>query len=126
MARQKLPGFGFTEQQIELITALILATRLPHKPTSLLERILVDADMIILTREDFWQCHGELRDEMEILGEPLSDRQWYESQLAFLETHHYFTDVAIADREQVKQQRILELRQRLTACGEEPYLSLNG
>jgi uncharacterized protein len=125
MARQKLPDFGFTNRHIERITAMILATRLPHRPTCLLERILIDADMTILTRDDFWECNRELRDELEVLGQPLSDRQWYKIQLAFLETHRYFTDVAVAEREQVKQQHILELRRRLAACEAEPDLPLN-
>lgn len=126
LARQKLPEFGFTERQIERITALILATRMPHRPKNLLDRILIDADMAVLSRDDFWQCNDELRAEMKVLGQPMSDRDWYKSQLAFLEAHRYFTPVAVARRERVKQGHIHELRRRLEAYEAEPDPVPNG
>lgn len=126
MARQKLPEFGFTEDQINKITDLILATQLPHRPRYLLEEILIDADMAVLSRDDFWQCHDELRAEMEVLGKPLSDVDWYRSQLTFLEDHRYFTDVAVEDREQAKREHMQELRRRLEACNPRSGRYTNG
>lgn len=125
MARQKLPTFGFSTLQVERIVSMILATQMPHQPTSLLDSILIDADMAILSRDDFWLCNDELRAELELLGTHLSDSEWLESQLAFLEVHRYFTLVAVADREKVKQKHILELRQRLEDCYSKREGSLN-
>ena len=113
MARKELPDFGFTEQQIERIASMILATKLPHQPTCLLDSIMIDADMAVLSRDDFWHCNGELRCEVELLGETMSDRLWYEGQLSFLEAHHYFTEAAVAAYEPAKQEHILELRHLL-------------
>ena len=126
LARKKLPALGFSKRQVDRITSMILATQMPHQPTCLLDSILIDADMAILSRDDFWLCNDELRAELELLGEPLSDSEWYESQLAFLEKHRYFTNVAIAGREQAKQKHILELHQRLEACYAEAERPLNG
>lgn len=116
LARQKLPSFGFSERQIERIATLILATQMPHQPKDLLENILVDADLAILSRDDFWECNARLRAETEMLGNSMSDCQWYENQLAFFEAHRFFTDGALDDRDQVKQQHVFEMRRRLAIC----------
>jgi uncharacterized protein len=126
MARRQLPAFGFNDQQIDSIVSMILATRMPPRSTCLLDSIIIDADMAILSRDDFRSCNNQLRMEIEALGEPLSDRQWYESQLAFLEQHRYFTDVAAAHYEPIKQQHILELRHSLDDCTPGPASSRNG
>jgi len=126
IARKKLPEFGFSDQQIKSITTMIMATRMPHQPTCLLDEILIDADMAILSRDDFWLCNDLLRAELEVLGEPITDHQWYKNQLAFLEKHRYFTDVDVAPREQVKQKHKRELKQRLVACDPEQGRSKNG
>jgi hypothetical protein len=87
---------------------------------------MIDADMTILSRDDFWLCNDMLRAELEVLGEPLTDRQWYKNQLAFMEQHRYFTDVDVAARERVKQRHKHEVYQRLEACAPETSRSLNG
>ena len=115
LARQVLPNFGFTAEQIDRVAGLILATQMPHRPNNLLDQILIDADMDLLGRDDFWQRNSDLRAEMAALGEPMSDRQWYQEQLAFLEAHRYFTAVSMARREPGKQQHIAEVRRLLAA-----------
>lgn len=101
-----LPDFGFVTQQIERVAGMILATRLPQSPQNLLEEIVVDADLDVLGRDDFFDRNELLRQEMARFGRVLSWRQWQEEQLRFLQQHTYFTPVARALRDEGKQRHI--------------------
>lgn len=115
---QILPNFGFNGEQIAKITRMILATQVPQRPASILEKILVDADMFILGTESFWQRNADLRYEIELKNGPIADRTWYRMQLEFLQNHHYFTQVAQNEQARQKELNLRELK-RLIA-------SLNG
>jgi uncharacterized protein len=98
MAAQVLPRFGYTAAQIEIITGIIMATRLPQSPRNLLEEIAADADLDVLGRDDFLARNQDLRDEMAAFSEIMSDEEWYTSQWRFLRQHRYFTASARASR----------------------------
>jgi uncharacterized protein len=91
IAVQVLPGFGYTNEQVEIVRWAILATILPQDPQNLLEQILTDADLDILGCDDFMLRNGELRHELAFFGKEYTDREWYTRQLKFLESHTYFT-----------------------------------
>ncbi|MGD8805626.1 MAG: HD domain-containing protein [Chloroflexota bacterium] len=63
LARQVLPDFGFLAEQVERVAGLVLAMQMPHRTNSLLDQILIDADMDLLGRDDFWQRNNHLRAE---------------------------------------------------------------
>lgn len=110
LARTTLPGFGFAQDQIEVIAGLIMATQVPQKPHTHLEQIMCDADLDYLGREDFYMnAHGLYR-EWSAHGTQMSLRQWYELQLEFLQSHHYFTAAANTLRNSGKQRHIAEIR----------------
>lgn len=116
MARQILPRFGYTPQQIEIITNLIQATRLPQTPHNLLEQIMADADLDVLGREDFWRHNRDLRAEMEAFGGPVDDEVWCQGQIVFLSQHRYFTESARRLRQPHKDEIVAELRRDLHNC----------
>lgn len=109
---ESLPHFGYTPEQIEAISRMIMATRLPQTPQNLLEEILADGDLDNLGREDFAERSQVLRDELEALGTTMSDQDWFRRQLDFMQNHRYFTDAARQLREVKKQQNIQELIKR--------------
>ena len=45
MAKETLPGFGFSMEQLSIICGMIMATKIPQQPHSMLERIIADADL---------------------------------------------------------------------------------
>jgi uncharacterized protein len=94
IASATLPQFGYSEQQIVLIRDIIMATKLPNNPQTLLEKIIADADMDSLGREDFLSAGLHLRHELEGLGSSTSDVQWYQQQYNFLQQHKYYTEAA--------------------------------
>jgi uncharacterized protein len=91
LASQVLPGFGYTEKQVEIVRWAIFATIIPQSPQNQLEQILADADLNVLGREDFLQRNGHLRRELAFFGKVYSDVDWYAGQLKFLETHRFYT-----------------------------------
>ena len=112
IAVQVLPGFGYTSEHVEIVRWAILATILPQDPQNLLERILTDADLDILGRDDFMLRSGELR-QLSSFGGEYTDREWYSRQLKFLESHSYFTASARTLRNAGKLKNIRKLRDRL-------------
>ncbi len=106
IAAAVLPQFGYSAQHIALIRALIMATKLPNNPQTLLEKIIADADMDSLGREDFLSAGLHLRHELEGLGVRISDTEWYQQQVKFLQQHTYYTEAARQIRGPGKQRNL--------------------
>ena len=95
IARAMLPKYGYLQQNIDIIAGIILSTKMPQNPQTLLQRVLCDADLDHLGSDDFLEKGDLLRREWEIfLGKKYSDKEWYRFQLRFLEEHKYFTNSA--------------------------------
>lgn len=112
-ASKALPGFGYSEEQIQIVQGIIMATVVPQNPHTLLEQIMADADLDVLGRDDFMSSNNNLRRELAFFGQELSDAQWFSGQLEFVETHTYFTRVARSLREAGQAKHVAELRKRL-------------
>ena len=113
IARNVLPDFGYTPGQIEVIEMAILATALPQDPTTILEQILTDADLDILGKQNFMSRNHDLRQEIASLGKTFTDREWFSSQLKFVENHQYFTAAARTHRDPQKKLNVMELQNAL-------------
>lgn len=110
---QVLPQFGFNNRHIEQIMGMIIATRMPQSPRSLLEEILADADLDVLGREDFFNRNQRLREEMAYLGQTMTDKEWLQFQSSFLQEHTYFTEAAKSLRNETKRAHIAQVHQEL-------------
>jgi uncharacterized protein len=107
IARSTLPCFGFSPAQTELVAGIIMATQLPQTPTGILQQTMADADLDVLGREDYFDRNDALRDELRaVTGYAPSIREWLAGQLAFLQSHRYFTATARALRDEGKQAHI--------------------
>lgn len=114
MAKNSLPEFGYTENQIEIICKIIEATKLDIEPRTLLEEIMCDADHDYLGRPDYHIISKKLRQEMSEFGTDMSDEEWINYQLNFLENQHkYYTETAKNIRTYGKLSRISDLRGQL-------------
>jgi uncharacterized protein len=120
MMAESLPRFGFSPREIEIVAALIMATRLPQSPTNELERLLADADLDGLGRPDFLDTSKTLWRELTALGRTQTWAQWLETQLHFLRSHSYFTDTARALREDGKKLNIATLERLILEGQDEP------
>jgi len=110
IASQELPEFGFSAEQVRRIAGMIMATRMPQSPKNELEKLICDADLDSLGREDFFVISHSLRLELKEMGIITSVKEWYTRQLKFLESHVYLSEFGRALRTEGKNRNILELR----------------
>jgi len=110
MASEVLLSFGYTEAQIRTIKGIIMATVLPQSPVTILEKIMADADLDVLGRDDFMLRNGDLRRELAFFGRNYSDAEWFTGQLKFVESHTYFTASARALRNEGQAKNAADLR----------------
>ena len=98
-----LPGFDYSQSDIKKICQIIMATKLPQQPHSLLEQIICDADLDYLGRDDFFSIGNRLYQEMLVVGRIQNEDDWNTIQIDFLQKHHYFTETANALRNTKKE-----------------------
>ncbi|RYG51936.1 MAG: HD domain-containing protein [Chitinophagaceae bacterium] len=113
LVRQYLPDFEYSDEQIEKICGMIMATRIPQTPHNLLEQILADADLDYLGRDDFFTIGNRLYDELAMYGIVNDREDWNRLQIRFLENHHYFTATAIGMRKAMKDEHLKLIKSQL-------------
>ena len=113
MAREILPGFDYSEDEIETICGMILATKYPQKPNNHLEEIICDADLDYLGRDDFFEIGNTLFKEMKEQGSLSDEDEWNRLQESFLVSHSYLTKSAISLRNAKKQEHLDMVRKVL-------------
>ena len=113
MAREILPKYGYSEEQIVVIERLILATKVPQQPADTLEEIICDADLDYLGRDDFDEIADELRKEFIAHKVVADDKAWDELQIKFLSSHQYFTGFSKDNRQEVKLKHLSRVKERL-------------
>lgn len=114
LAKEMLPNFGYTEEQIAQVIELIGATKIPQNPKNHLEEIMCDSDLDYLGRDDFYPIAETLRQELMEFGKLDDDqKKWVEMNIGFLGSHKYFTDSAKKRRGPEKRKRIEELKLKL-------------
>jgi uncharacterized protein len=109
LAQQHLPQFEFNTTDIETICGMIMATKVPQQPHNKLEEIIADADMEYLGTMNAAEKAGLLFKELRSLTPALTEAAWNKMQIAFLQSHHYFTKYCIINKEPVKQDYLNEL-----------------
>ena len=110
LAREYLPDFGYSEEQIGLICDIIMATKLPPQPNNLLEKIICDADLDYLGRSDMIPVSNTLYKELKEQNKIGSLNDWNKLQVKFISSHSYFTQTARSLREVNKQKQIERIK----------------
>jgi len=114
LAKEMLPEFGYTAEQIEQVIELIEATKIPQKPKNHLEEIMCDSDLDYLGRDDFYPIADTLKKELIEFGKiKVDEKEWIKMNIGFLSQHKYFTDSAKKRRGPEKRKRIEELKKKL-------------
>jgi len=121
IAAEALAGLGFTDGQIEIARSIILATRLPQSPRTLVEQIVADADLDVLGRSDFFIRNRALRAEAVNGGRIPSDEVWYRQQASFMRAHRYFTSTARLERTAGKQANLRALEARIEMARQQDH-----
>ena len=91
LARKDLLKYGVSDENIDWICGMILATKIPQIPLNQMERIICDADLDYLGREDFFEISQNLFHELKEFGIVSSIGEWNQVQVNFFKQHMYFT-----------------------------------
>ena len=119
IANKILPDYGYTPEQVKLIGGMIMATAIPQNPTSLLQKIICDADLSYLGTSDAMAESNNLRLEMKLLQDRIfSDIEWIDFQLNFLRAHNFFTTYAKKHIDPGKKKFIKSLLTEKQALGD--------
>lgn len=112
-AREELPEYGYSPEDLSIICGMILATRYPQHPQTHLEQILCDADLDYLGRDDFNTIANTLFQELVETGRLSSTLEWNRLQVSFLNGHSYFTKTAKESRDDIKKAHLQQVTQLL-------------
>lgn len=126
IASTMLPQFGYPPDAIKKITGMILVTKLFTPPKTILEAIMVDADLDVLGRDDFFKRNQDLRNEIIRMGRLMTDQQWYEQQYHFMLIHRYRTISAQAIRNQKKSSNTVLLQKLIGLSAPNEKAKSNG
>ncbi|MFN8308851.1 MAG: HD domain-containing protein [Chitinophagales bacterium] len=109
LADRILPKFGFDKKRIAVIKGMIMATKIPQNPKNQLERIICDADLDYLGRDDFKDIAKTLFDELKVYMNVKDEKVWNNIQLNFLKNHKYHTEYCRTRREAKKQKHLKDI-----------------
>lgn len=91
-ARQYLAEKDYPEENIRVIEGCILATKMPSNPEGLLQEILCDADFSHLGKRNYWDRCSRVRQELNSVKQLImSDGEWVDFEIAFLQQHNWFS-----------------------------------
>jgi adenylate cyclase len=114
LAKEMLPGFNYDQAQIDRICEIIMSTKLPPRPTNLLEEIICDSDLDYLGRSDFIPVSNTLYEELKAQNKIGTLNDWNKIQVKFITGHQYFTNTARSLREVNKQLQIERIQSLIT------------
>ncbi|MFZ2407119.1 MAG: HD domain-containing protein [Methylobacter sp.] len=104
-----LPRFAYSSKQIEVIKAIIMATALPQTANNLLEKVMCDADLCHFGADNFLILSNNLWRELIEFDYKITQEQWLESTLDFLNSHAYWTTAASIEWNKRKEHNIEKL-----------------
>ena len=102
----------FSEEDIKKVCGMIMATKIPQTPNTLLEQIICDADLDYLGRNDFEPISRNLYKEFIFFKIIPEDIIWDHIQIKFFESHHYFTGTSMSKRNGKKLKHLNILKER--------------
>ena len=112
-AEDYLKNYDYPEEKIKIIQACIRATKMPHTPETLLQRILCDADLSHLGQNVYWDRCSRLRQEMTLTqNSVMSELEWVDFELKFIHQHQYHTTIAQQLYGKRKQKHIRQLQKQ--------------
>jgi uncharacterized protein len=104
---------AYSNEELQKIQGMIMATKIPQSPTTLLENILADADLEYLGTDLFEKIGKTLFEELKHFNPDFTEQAWDELQLVFMQKHHFHTEYCQKYREPKKQENLLTVKKRL-------------
>jgi len=113
-AREFLTDQDYSDQHILNILYNIKATEMPQQPNTIAEKVICDADLAHLGKENYMRKNKALRLEWEKFNDTsFGEVEWIGMNIAFLSQHSFHTDFAKEYYRSVKLENIKKLEQEL-------------
>ena len=114
IAEEFLLGVAYPPRAVARIGRCIMATKVPQRPRSTLERILCDADLSSLGRASFFVQNNRLRLEIERReGVSLEEEAWLRRSWRFLHQHRFHSRYAREQFDPVRRLNLSRLKRSL-------------
>jgi len=121
IARELLSDLDFSQEELDYIERIIIATEVNFQDgypqqnpnDDLLEKIMCDADLDNLGRDDFFDLSVLLIKELESQGSKIDIDIWWKNQYKFLVNHQYFTASQRNRRNEGKAKNILKVKEMI-------------
>ena len=115
IAEDFLKSENYPSSKIEVIKNCIRATEFKVEPTSLLEEVLCDADLLNVGTPEYSFRSGLLREEIEMVTKtPANEEKWINEELDFLLKHKFYTQYAQLNYNEGKAKNIIARKKDLT------------
>lgn len=113
IARNYLKSMLYDDESIALIEEIILATDPSYKtPKNIYEKIIKDADLDNLWRDDFLDKSKNLNKELSAIKNiKIIEPDWQHGVINFLAEHKYYTNTQIEERQLKKELNKQKLQQ---------------
>ena len=115
IASNYLKSINYDKNKIKLIEQIILATDPDYtNPKNIYEKIIKDADMDTLWRDDFQKKSNDIKKELETVKKiKIKDPEWHHSLVELLISHKFNTDVQRKERDKKKQENLNKMITKL-------------
>lgn len=116
IAKKFLKEHGATDEFIDQVSHLIMATKMGYEPLNYLEKVIRDADCSHFPDKNYSQISELLRHEWETTHQKIyTDVKWIEENISFFTKHHrFYTDYALENWQVGKDKNLASLFKSLS------------
>ncbi len=112
IAESFLKSEKVSNENIEAISKIILATQMGYEPKNLMEGLIRDADCAHVSSKKYEDYSALLRKEWELtLNKKVSKSEWLEENIKFLTNHSFYSPLASSKWEKRKGKNLANLIQ---------------
>ena len=91
LAQKHLPDFGYSQEEIEKVNLVIMATKLPQSPVDHLGKNSCRCRSVYLGGDEYLPNAENLYKEFKRKMHCKTQIEWNTQQAEFITNHHYFT-----------------------------------
>ena len=114
IVKEYLENIHYPEEKIDKITDIIIMTEMGNIPVSLSEKIMRDADILHIGKEEFYSKSLTLKSEWESIDrKKFTELEWLQSSLDFINSTLFYTDYAKSKYERGRQKNISRLNEMI-------------
>ncbi len=107
---------NYPKEKIDSVVACILATKVPQKPISILQKIVCDADLHHFGKVSFFERNQLYKKELEsIQNRDIDDTEFITNTIVFMNEHRFFTTYAKYNFQPIKEKNLSKLKEQLNS-----------